>query len=100
VDHPTHNPTEEGGDAQIPEYNLKKLSIKLRKDRDLFCPFRISSYQASKLVNPCPVVAARCSLELMLSDTLLDASFSKPKPISKRRNRLSPLLRLRFKFLS
>ena len=59
------------GDARVPEYDLSKPNIVPWRDKNLFFSFRISSWQARILLNPCLVVAGRCLFASMSTDTLM-----------------------------
>jgi hypothetical protein len=72
-----------GGDARVPEDDLKKASTEHCRDKDFFFSFRISLQQASNLVIACPIAATCCLLQSVSSTTLTSSSPSE-SPYSKQ----------------
>jgi len=64
-----------GGDTQVPEGDLKKLSTEFWQDKGLYFSFKISSQQASIFIIP-SLVVARSLYELTFSNIFLLASMS------------------------
>jgi hypothetical protein len=62
--------------ARILENDLEVCSSEVCPDEDRFFSSIISSQQASTLITPCPVAAARCSFQLVSFIALTPASIS------------------------
>jgi hypothetical protein len=71
-----------GGDARVPEDDLKKASTEHCRDKDLFFSFGISLQQASNLVIPCPVAATRCLFQSVLSNNQMPASVNPSRSVN------------------
>jgi hypothetical protein len=87
-----------GGDARVPEYDLKKSNTEVWRDTDFLFSFRISSLQATSLTIPFQLLLL--AVPSNQCPQHLNSSASETKQLSQLQNRHGLLLKLRLGFLS